>query len=49
MFQKLISPLDLDPKDIPLALNTVPSVYATGQGGGAGDARINVRVLIKEM
>ena len=35
--------LRLGSRDIPLALNTVPSVYATGQGGGAGDARINVR------
>ena len=33
----------LGSRDIPLALNTVPSVYSTGQGGGAGDARINVR------
>ena len=30
-------------QDIPLAMNLVPSVYATNQGGGAGDARINVR------
>ena len=30
-------------QDIPMALNTTPSVYATQQGGGAGDARINVR------
>ena len=35
--------LRLGSRDIPLALETVPSVYATGQGGGAGDARINVR------
>ena len=35
--------LRLASRDIPMALNTVPSVYATGQGGGAGDARINVR------
>jgi len=33
----------LGSQDIPMALNTTPSVYATGQGGGAGDARINVR------
>lgn len=33
----------LGSRDIPLLLNTVPSVYSTGQGGGAGDARINVR------
>ncbi len=30
-------------RDIPMVLNTTPSVYATQQGGGAGDARINVR------
>jgi iron complex outermembrane receptor protein len=35
--------LRLGSQDIPLAVNTVPSVYATNQGGGAGDARINVR------
>tara|TARA_B100000579_G_C22846256_1_gene864556 strand:- start:232 stop:3207 length:2976 start_codon:yes stop_codon:yes gene_type:complete len=35
--------LRLGSRDIPLAMNMVPSVYATGQGGGAGDARINVR------
>jgi len=33
----------LGSRDIPLMLNTTPSVYATEQGGGAGDARINVR------
>jgi|APSaa5957512493_1039668.scaffolds.fasta_scaffold01761_5 outer membrane cobalamin receptor len=33
----------LGSQDIPLVLNTSPSVYATNQGGGAGDARINVR------
>ena len=33
----------LGSQDIPLAMNLVPSVYATNQGGGAGDARINVR------
>jgi hypothetical protein len=35
--------LRLGSQDIPMALNTTPSVYATQQGGGAGDARINVR------
>ncbi len=30
-------------RDIPLIMNNTPSVYATAQGGGAGDARINVR------
>ena len=33
----------LGSQDIPMILNTTPSVYATGQGGGAGDARTNVR------
>ena len=30
-------------RDIPEVLNTSPSIYSTNQGGGAGDARINVR------
>ncbi len=34
---------NLGSRDIPLILNTTPSVYSTVQGGGAGDARINVR------
>ena len=33
----------LGSQDIPLILNTTPSVFSTVQGGGAGDARINVR------
>lgn len=33
----------LGSRDIPLALNITPSVYATPQGGGAGDSRINLR------
>jgi len=33
----------LGSQDIPMSLNATPSVYATQQGGGAGDARINVR------
>lgn len=33
----------LGSRDIPLVLNTTPSVYATAQGGGAGDARVNIR------
>jgi len=33
----------LGSQDVPMSLNTTPSVYATQQGGGAGDARINVR------
>jgi len=35
--------LRLGSQDIPLAMNLIPNVYATNQGGGAGDARINVR------
>ena len=30
-------------QDIPLILNSTPSVYATASGGGDGDARINIR------
>ncbi len=33
----------LGSRDLPLVLNVTPSVYSTAQGGGAGDARINVR------
>jgi len=33
----------LGSQDIPMVLNTTPSVYATQEGGGAGDARVNVR------
>ena len=33
----------LGSRDIPLAMDITPNVYATMQGGGAGDARINVR------
>ncbi|MEJ2196415.1 MAG: TonB-dependent receptor [Ignavibacteriaceae bacterium] len=33
----------LGSRDIPLVMNTTPSVYATDLGGGSGDARINVR------
>lgn len=29
--------------DLPMLLNTTPGVYATQSGGGAGDARINIR------
>ncbi|MEE9463939.1 MAG: TonB-dependent receptor, partial [Candidatus Neomarinimicrobiota bacterium] len=35
--------LRLGSQDIPLMLNTTPSVYATQQGGGAGDSRMNIR------
>lgn len=30
-------------QDMVMALNTVPGVYATEQGGGSGDARISIR------
>ena len=30
-------------QDLPMVLNVTPSVYATMQGGGAGDARVNIR------
>jgi len=33
----------LGSRDIPLVLNTTPSVYSTENGGGSGDARISVR------
>ncbi len=33
----------LGSRDLPMVLNTTPSVYSTVQGGGAGDARVNVR------
>src|SRR5699024_92934 len=33
----------LGSRDLPLVLNSTPSVYATAQGGGSGDARITVR------
>lgn len=36
----------LGSQDIPMILNTTPSVYATLQGGGAGDARITSVVSI---
>lgn len=33
----------LGSQDLPMILNVTPSVYATQQGGGAGDARVNIR------
>ncbi len=33
----------LGSRDIPLVLKNTPSVYSTGQGGGAGDASLNIR------
>jgi outer membrane cobalamin receptor len=35
--------LKLGTRDIPMVLNETPGVYATEQGGGYGDARINIR------
>lgn len=34
---------NLGSRDIPLVMNTTPSVFATDNGGGAGDSRVNVR------
>jgi len=34
---------ELAGRDIPMLLNTTPGVYATNQGGGDGDARVNIR------
>lgn len=33
----------LGSRDLPLSLNITPNVYSTTQGGGAGDARVNIR------
>ncbi|MCD4729218.1 MAG: carboxypeptidase-like regulatory domain-containing protein [Bacteroidales bacterium] len=42
-----ITPVQLDEElasqEIPMILNSTPGVYATQQGGGDGDARINIR------
>ena len=35
--------LQLGSLDIPMVLNTTPSIYATMSGGGSGDARVNIR------
>ncbi len=34
---------ELASQDIPMVLNSTPGVYATQQGGGDGDSRINIR------
>lgn len=34
---------ELGTRDLPMLLNSTPGVYATQQGGGSGDARVNVR------
>lgn len=41
--EKLQVERELGSRDVPLILNTTPSVYSTAQGGGAGDSRVNVR------
>ena len=41
--EKTVMEARLGSRDIPLVMNVTPSVYSTQQGGGAGDARINVR------
>ncbi|MBS3742005.1 MAG: TonB-dependent receptor, partial [Candidatus Cloacimonetes bacterium] len=33
----------LGSRDVPLALKSTPSLYSTMQGGGSGDARVNIR------
>ncbi len=35
--------MDLGSRDLPLVLKSSPSVYSTVGGGGAGDARVNIR------
>ena len=34
---------EISVQDLPMVLNSTPGVYATQQGGGDGDARINIR------
>lgn len=34
---------ELGTKDLPMVLNSTPGAYATEQGGGSGDARVNIR------
>ena len=34
---------ELSSQEIPMLLNSTPGVYATQQGGGAGDARVTIR------
>ncbi|MCG2715401.1 MAG: TonB-dependent receptor, partial [Candidatus Marinimicrobia bacterium] len=41
--EKIEIELSLGSRDMPMVLNTTPSVYATEQGGGVGDARVSVR------
>lgn len=40
---KVVLEQQLASRDIPLILNTTPSIYATNAGGGSGDSRINMR------
>ena len=34
---------ELNSRDLPMLLNSTPGAYATEQGGGSGDARVNIR------
>jgi len=34
---------ELGTRDLPMVLNSTPGAYATEQGGGSGDSRINIR------
>lgn len=34
---------ELGARDLPMLLNSTPGVYASAAGGGAGDARVNIR------
>ena len=34
---------ELNSRDLPMLLNSTPGAYATEQGGGSGDSRINIR------
>ncbi len=34
---------ELGARDLPMVLNSTPGVYATEQGGGTGDSRVNIR------
>lgn len=42
-FDKVVLEAELGSRDIPLVLNSSPSIYASADSGGAGDARVNVR------
>src|SRR5690606_9751732 len=42
-FDKSVIEGELGSRDIPLVLNSSPSIYASADSGGAGDARVNIR------